>query len=334
MSLALTAPPHPLLDDADEDLQDLAPRLTSDDATVRRLALIELAELEDPAHVPWLLHALHDTDAAVRAEAAGRLAYWEDEATVAALVRTLEDPEPTVREAAAHSLGELKQPASAEALLLAADHAQPFVRASVLRALRELRLPAAFDPALRALADAEAGVRLEAVGVLGWLKREEALPGLATLAGTDPDADVRRAAVGALGFAPAGGVAVLPALLTATRDAAWQVREEAATTLGKLRLGGAFQPLLDLLDDDWWQVRLRAARALGQLGPAHNVPAVPALSRLLTESIANLRKEAVIALGETRHESALPAVRLAAEDPDPEVRKVARLALTQLQASQ
>ena len=81
-----------------------------------------------------------------------------------------------------------------------------------------------------------------------------------------------------------------------------------------------------------WQVRLRAARALGQLGPAHAVPAVPALTRLLTESIANLRKEAVIALGETRHESALPAVRLAAEDPDPEVRKVARLALSQLQS--
>ena len=62
MSVPFAVPP-PDVSASDPDLQELHSRLTSDDATVRRLALIELAELEDPAHVPWLLHALHDADA-------------------------------------------------------------------------------------------------------------------------------------------------------------------------------------------------------------------------------------------------------------------------------
>src|SRR5690606_10598209 len=89
--------PHPELTPEDEDLADLFPRLTAGDGAVRRLALIELAELEDDAHAPWLAWALTDVDAGVRLEAAGRLAYWEQPGTVQALAEALADADDDVR---------------------------------------------------------------------------------------------------------------------------------------------------------------------------------------------------------------------------------------------
>eukprot|EP01034_Spumella_vulgaris_P028017 gene28016-34809_t len=79
--------------------------------------------------------------------------------------------------------------------------------------------------------------------------------------------------------APAGGAAsgqVLAALLGGLADPSWQVREEAAGTLGKLRLPAAAAPLTAALDDGYWQVRLRAARSLGRLRHAGALAALAA----------------------------------------------------------
>ncbi|RAB21422.1 HEAT repeat domain-containing protein, partial [Burkholderia multivorans] len=92
-------------------------------------------------------------------------------------------------------------------------------------------------------------------------------------------------------------------------------REEAAATLGKLRIAAARAPLVAALDDDYWQVRLRAARALGHL-------------------ISNLRKEAALALGELRDPASLPALHAALDDRDPEVRKAVRIAIRQIEDAQ
>jgi HEAT repeat protein len=51
---------------------------------------------------------------------------------------------------------------------------------------------------------------------------------------------------------------------------------------------------------------------------------------LLGHSISNLRKEAALALGELGDHHALVALRNAEQDPDPEVRKAIRIAITQL----
>jgi len=205
-----------------------------------------------------------------------------------------------------------------------------FVRAAALRGVRELRVPASFAPALDALGDADPQVRREAVAVLGYLKRAEALPALTSIASADPAPEVRRAAAGALGYAAATSdqQAVLAALLAALTDAEWQVREEAATTLGKIRHQAAAPALIAALDDAYWQVRLRAARSLGRLR-SHD--ALPGLIATLTHTISNLRKEAALALGEIASPLALPALHQAAGDPDPEVRKSVRLAIQQTQ---
>ncbi len=326
----MTAFPTPA--DTDTELADLRHRLASADAGERRVALLEAADLEDEALLPAISAMLrHDPDPTLRTEAARALAAWSDADVVEALAEALSDV-PAVREAAALALAELKDAQAGARLVRHARHPDAFVSAAALRGLRELRVPEAVEPALTALQRPEASVRREAVGVLGWLKHQPALPRLAQVAVEDKDAEVRRAAAGALGLAGPDQVdAVLPALCAALRDAGWPVREEAATTLGKLRpeAPAAAQALRAALEDDYWQVRLRAARSLGRL---RDRGAVLPLTAALVHPAGNLRKEAAIALGEIGEAQTVPALTAATDDPDPEVRKAARSALQRLGA--
>jgi HEAT repeat protein len=63
------------------------------------------------------------------------------------------------------------------------------------------------------------------------------------------------------------------------------------------------------------------------LGKLRAKPAVPALCSALTHSISNLRKEAVIALGEIGDVRAVKFLELAQNDVDSDVRKLSKLAL-------
>lgn len=256
--------------DTDPQVAELRQRLASDDAGVRRVALLDFADAEDEALLPAIAALLRDDpDPALRAEAARALAGWDDGDVVDALADALAD-EPLVREAAAQSLAQLKDAAAGARLVHRASHADGFVCAAALRALKELRVVAAAGPAAAALAHAEAAVRREAIGVLGWLRHAPSLPVLARLAQADAEAEVRRAAAGSLGMAsPDEAPSVLPALCAALGDADWLVREEAATTLGKLvqpveagpQRAAACAALREAMGDDYWQVRLRAARS-------------------------------------------------------------------------
>jgi HEAT repeat protein len=328
ISLPLTFDP----DSLDPEAAELLPRLASADAAVRRIALLALADLEDEAVLGPIVAALRtDVSSDVRAQAAEVLGAWERADAVEALCEALADGAENVRDAAAQSLSNLKDPESGPLLAPWTTHRDPFVRQAALRGLRELRYAGALEPALAALAASEDVVRLEAVSVLGWLKSEQALGPLTAVAAQDPNAAVRRAAIGALGVGAAATEDTIAALLGALPDAAWQVREEAATTLGKLRVQSARDALIAMLNDDYWQVRLQAVRALGKLGDA---TASAAITALLTHAISNLRKEAALSLGELGDAASLPALQAAATDPDPEVRKAARIALTQIEKAQ
>ncbi|GAB7539940.1 HEAT repeat domain-containing protein [Burkholderia sp. 3C] len=316
----------------DPDALPLLARLTDADAAVRRIAMFELADLEDPELVRVFVATLGaDPAAEVRREAALALAAWEQHDAVDALCAALLDTDDGVRDAAAQSLSELKEPASGATLRRWAERPEPFVVRAVLRGLRELRYADAWQPALAALDADDAGVRLEAVAVLGWLKDARALPRLAALATGDAQAEVRRAAAGALGFgvdADDTAAPVAAALLAALADNAWQVREAAAVTLGRLRARAAVAALEHALDDPYWQVRLRATCALGLIGERASGPKIAAL---LVHSISNLRKEAALALGELRDPAALDALRSTLDDADPEVRKAVRIAIGQIE---
>ncbi|AXF08315.1 PBS lyase [Paraburkholderia graminis] len=323
--------PNASLDAVPAEAIALLSRLASEDAVVRRVALIDLADLEDACVIEPIVDALRrDASPEVRSEAALVLASWERDDVVEALCGALLDGDASVRANAAQSLSELKHASSGAILLEWLKRPDSFMRAALLRALRELRVADAFAPALQALADADANVREQAVGVLGWLKNPLALEPLASLATSDADASIRRAAAAALGFAPPAHRETMAALLSALRDDAWQVREEATTTLGKLRAAESREALEKALDDAYWQVRLRALRALGQIGDSASAARVAAL---LSHSISNVRKEAALALGEIGSSDDAPtlsALEAAEADGDPEVRKAARIALRQI----
>jgi HEAT repeat protein len=85
------------------------------------------------------------------------------------------------------------------------------------------------------------------------------------------------------------------------------------------------------MHDDYWQVRVKAARSLGLLKAEAGLPS---LVESLTHSISNLRKESAIALGEIGDTRAIAPLEAALADPDPDVRKLARLALTAIGLAQ
>src|SRR5205814_4714637 len=141
-------------------------------------------------------------------------------------------------------------------------------------------------PALEGLQHADAGVRRAAVGVLGYLRKPEALGALTQAAVHDVDPEVRRIAVGALGYASeAAGISIQPALSRALADAVWQVREEAATTFSKIGSTLGVADLVRAMEDEYWQVRVKAARSLGKLRAR---PAVPTLCQALQHPVSNL----------------------------------------------
>lgn len=306
----------------------LAQRMTDPDPEIRRIALMDLADLDDEAVIePLLIEALQDKDANVRLEAAAALEGYESEEVVSALLGVLNDNDPRVAEASALSLAELKDARLGGVLLAALDNAAGYKKAAIFRALKELRVAGSLAPALLSMSDADAQVRQAAVSVLGYLRDDRALSPLSLVAVEDPDAEVRRIATGALGFSLTLPL-IFPALIAALNDASWQVREEAVMTLGKLRAVDAIPELIVAMQDEYWQVRIKAARSLGRLKSRE---ALPVLADALFHTISNLRKEAAVALGEIGDPAALPALEKALEDPDPDVRKLAKLAISQIE---
>jgi HEAT repeat protein len=61
---------------------------------------------------------------------------------------------------------------------------------------------------------------------------------------------------------------------------------------------------------------------------------LPALVQALSHEVSNLRKEAAIALGSIGDRRAIAPLEAALADPDPDVRKLARLALTAIGLAQ
>jgi len=301
----------------DPEVQAIMPLLDSEDAEVRRIALLGLADYA--AELPdYFVRACRDPDAGVRLEAARALEGRPDAEVVDVLIGLLVDENKFVRDAAAFSLSEILDPAAGPLLIQRFEKAPPAARAGILAGLRKLRLPQALSTALSSLDDPQAAVRREAIGVLGYLKDHQALPSIAQRAIADRDAAIRHAAVGALAYA--GDDSVLPALLTALSDEDWQVRQEAAVTLGKLRLPASAEGLIKALADPIWEVRLKAANVLGKL---REIRAVPGLAESLRHPVSNLRKEAAGALGEIGGQQALAALSVALNDSDVEVRKIA-----------
>jgi HEAT repeat protein len=213
----------------------------------------------------------------------------------ARLVAALSDLEPAVAQAACRCLGEAGGPSDVRALCARVPGASPELLRQLTRALSRLaeRFPAELESSLPT-SDATGASGVAFAGVLASMG-EAALPRLQVLFSAD-DADVRRAAVQALGRV--GGERASTLVPIALADESPEVQVAAAHVLGGLR-GAHGAPcgvddLLQALRSPLPQVQAAAARALGQSGSAL---ALEPLRGLLTSPDAGLAVAAVEALG-------------------------------------
>ena len=195
--------------------------------------------LANPAGLAPLIWALkNDPYAPTREMAAQGLGYLGDVRAAAPLAAALKDPDAYVRRRAAAAL--ITVPAG-----------------SVVRQLADT-----------AIKDTVPDVRRFAVEALGWVGGSAAVPAL-NQATKDPAPAVRRYAAIQLGrIADPASLEALSGLLGAQADADADVRWAAVTALGKLRDKRAERVLVQCLADPSPQVSNSAERALQKLGIA------------------------------------------------------------------
>lgn len=229
------------------------------------------------------------------------------------LAQALFDGDLNVRQAASQSLSEVKNAASAQILAPYLKHTDTFALSAILRALKPLRPQQLFEEISALVHHEDVLVRREAVSALSWLQQDQAITILAKIAETDVDDEVRRIATGGLAYSQNISVEVIQALQHSLTSESWQLRVEAAFTIGKLRIVQLEAPLIHAVSDLYWQVRIAAVRSLGLL-KSHL--AVAHLTDNFKHEISNLRKEVALALGEIGTAEAQKLLEQHQNDPD------------------
>ena len=257
------------------------------------------------------------------------------------------DPQPQVRDAALMHLARTAPGPSAPMLANALGNAGYSVQQAIVEALSGLaatRGPEVTALVLPHIASGDAATRTAVLKVLlrdpdrmrvirsyidfskrlaGFI-RDRAIASLREFGGdlapaaaqllTDPDEDVRAAAVGLA--AVLEDKRLVEPLIPLLKDDDWWVRIAAAETLGRLGDPRAVEPLINALGDA--EVKWTAVEALGKLGDPR---ALNALGRLLGDPQPNVRIEVMQALRHFNHPQVLQALaKVATTDPVREVR--------------
>jgi peptidyl-prolyl cis-trans isomerase B (cyclophilin B) len=187
-------------------------------------------------------------------------------ATLADLRSILADPDPFVRREAVAGLATMPGDTAASVVAGALDDPSPVVRYEALRVDARVNAGAPCNAAIDALADDDTHVALLAVGRLATgCGGERAIALLDSIASTLPPAD-------------------------APRSAEWHVPAQAATALAALDPARAAPHIAALEQSANPFVRMRAAQAATFTADAS------VLRRLATDSVLNVRTEAVIGL--------------------------------------
>ncbi|MCP3998501.1 MAG: hypothetical protein GY722_26050 [bacterium] len=166
-----------------------------------------------------------------------------------------------------------------------------------------------------------ADARVRRIAVAAARTRHELLPWLSGLLGADPDPAVRRECAEVLGLCKAD---VRTELETAATDEAAEVREAAVTALGELDATESLELLagIAVAEDESKLVREAAVAALGAIGDRR---AVPVLIELIAEGPPQIRRRSAAALSVFDGDHVERALRSAAADRNPMVREAAEM---------
>jgi HEAT repeat protein/beta-lactamase regulating signal transducer with metallopeptidase domain len=178
-----------------------------------------------------------------------------------------------------------------------------------------------------ALSDPVADVRMAAVSALGRLGDTTVVNALINALTNDTDDGVRKAAAWALGELE--NSTAVPALSTALRrDRNIEVRRNAAWALGQIEDAGAVDALGAALSDPDEDLKNKAVWALGQIEDAK---AVPFLVPLLRDRDPDVRAQTAWALGQIESKDAVEGLSRAVTDTNTHVRSQVAWALGQIE---
>ncbi|HEX2568515.1 MAG TPA: HEAT repeat domain-containing protein [Polyangia bacterium] len=338
----------------------LVEALRDPDPRVREAAIQGLPFVEDPRALDELLEVARAPNERLRASAMRALGHCRGDVRVTArLLKGLADSDAWVRYYACQSLGRLgvETAATSIARLLVDPAGQ--VRVAAIEALSHLRSELAFDALRQAAESPDPDVMRAALVGLGISRRPEAEP-LLVAAARAPDAATRLVAISAV--ADFESPEALDALKQAAVDVDDSVRRAAINFLAGRAGEESTDALVELLPLSPERERITAALSVWTEGR------IPALIALMAEADDELAPELVAALVRMQHPdanaallrllptarppdpplgpparkavaAALPILsspeaftvlqRTAAEDPDPEVRRIASLLLAQ-----
>jgi HEAT repeat protein len=262
--------------------------------------------------------------------------------------------DPRLRISAARALGNAPYPAAIPALQRrAAATSDAEELAEVAVALARLAPDSSGPLALRLAADPDPRLRAAAARALALSKPATAVEPLALLA-KDGDAEVRRAAIGALGALGSSGLAPLAAALSARRGddeeasataralgatgdpgalphlasmLAGELAPAAAAAIGRLGVPAGSSILLAALEKGQASGRVEIIEALGLLG---SPDAGDAVARELTSDRPEVRSAGARALGRLRHEGSASRLEALRADYYADVRRGAGEALARL----
>jgi HEAT repeat protein/cyclophilin family peptidyl-prolyl cis-trans isomerase len=291
-------------------------RLLGDTTTprIRRQAALAVGRVGLPEGVPPLVKLLADPDQEVRQTAAFALGLIGDASARDPLIGALRDPSPLVKGSAAEALGLIGDRSAADAVgQMAAEIVQSGAAAQIpgpdADAVRDTPV-AALRLALFAL------VRLNAYNQLA----------AAVLDGAQPR--VRWWPV-AFALQRLEDPRALPALLTLAKDPQPYTRAFAAKGLGATKDRSAVPVLVPLVDGPDRAVAVEAIRSLGRLGDPAGAP--PLLKLIAApKADAQLRLEAVTAIGGIKGDGVIDLLLDVLGDPSPPVRAAAIRSLAQL----
>jgi HEAT repeat protein/predicted transcriptional regulator len=364
------------------DLEGAIAGLSSPDSNIRKVSIkgidaynIRKNRTKTRAATKSLCDLLEsEADKAIRFDAVCLLANLTDENGLVSLAKVLQgDPkkyDAEIREKASRGVGYIRNEQARDILLktLTTDPDEG-VRANIALALSGFKGEEVVDGLIAALPKEDATLARECiVRTLGKFKTDEATESVISALKGDENDEVRHWAAFVLKSNKNPNVP--PALITALDDEYWDVRKNAAESLGYNMSSSAIKPLIKTLKDKEPSVKSAAATALGSISGKNDVSeaveplieclegfdkkdsfyirpvlfalgkikdprAVVSVSRLLKEEEyekQDIRQAAAICLGNIQDPSAIDILSLAAKNDSSErVKKAAQKALDKLQ---
>jgi len=286
----------------EQAIPELVTGLDDERLDVRRIVIRTLQQIGGEQVIPSLLHTLEDSSKEMRltaVEALGQIGAIEHVysrlRTVSGLVKMLEDEEPLVRWGAAYALGQIGDAQVVPFLAQSIRKSRDFVSRAYTDALFRLLANIPFAQTVKFLNDPDA--RLRCLTLEFFRATSQCEPETLT--------------------------AVTHALL----DDDFQVRREAAETLGHFRQPASVPALLEALEDDAWEVRWAAVEALGYIGKSD---IVLFLVQRLNDAHGYVCRAAIEALGRIGNTTVAEYVIHELKNGKPYVRRAAKEALKQI----